>query len=594
MLQYFCDSIEAWGRYITQFPEYAHLPVGTKSPSVYFNKSINSVLIDQFFDQETRVCFNDSLENSILEIKERYEEGSSNSLYLSLFVQLYVEIQNLIIDAIFLEKTDFSQPIIVVNAITGAKEVDEAIASSVPKSISGYQHLEIVSIPIPTNDERSARGASATNALQKFKNAGIAGLFHKFAGVIDSSVFQRGECRIGVFGDNELQRFVLSKLLLQRVSYRRFDLPDIRNIKISAEIPHNDILRENWCFVERQLNFIKNKTARELVEKSIRAIFRQQFLEAKRFSVLFEHFFREHSQLTHVLVPFFKGAKAIGLQDASSRSGVKIFSCQHGVTRELVEKLNFRFMLYETAYSDAYFTYNPRAKFITEKYGFSGNRVPVISLKFPHHLQGKYPQKSKVKNNPKILYVSTVLNIGNRPNGIQFKSDLDKFNFESLIIDKVLKLSSRRIYYKPYIAYRFIDKDPLMLLASKCDNISIVGTHIDLRYIARDFDIFMTSQATSTFAWLAIENKPLIFIDDDKTSRLDKAVLPDFKKSFFYFDGARKNFHSEIQSFLSLDLKTIYCQWDKKYANRVAFLEHYCFGSDTFDGKNITEAFELD
>ncbi|MDC0644660.1 hypothetical protein OAP53_00105 [Alphaproteobacteria bacterium] len=593
-MQYFCDSIEAWNKYITKFPEHAHLPLGTKSPAVHFNKSINSVLIDQCFDSKTRICFNDSLEKNILEIKERYEESSFNSLYLSLFLQLYVEIQNCIIDGIFLEKTDFSQPIIVVNAVTGAKEVDEAIASSVPKSISGYQHLETVSISIPTNDERSARGASATSTLQKLKNAGFVGLFNKVAGTIDSSVFQTGGCRIGVLGDNELQRFVLSNLLLQRVCYKRFDMPDLKAIKIPVEIPHQDILRENWRFVERQLNFVKNKTARELVEKSIRNIFCKQFLEAKRFSALFKHFFNEHSRLTHVLVPFFKGAKAIGLRDAALRSGVKIFSCQHGVTRELVEKLNFRFMLYETAFSDGYFTYNPRAKFVTRKFGLNGNRVSVISLKFPHHLQGKYVQKSKVRKNPKILYVSTLLNIGNRPNGIQFKSDLDKFNFESLIIDKVLKQSSRKIYYKPYIAYRFIDKDPLMLLASKCDNISIVGTHIDLRYIARDFDIFITSQATSTFAWLAIENKPLIFIDDDKTSRLDKTVLPDFKKSFFYFDGARKNFYSEIQSFLSLDLKTIYGQWDEKYANRVAFLEYYCFGSAESKGKNIKESFQLD
>ena len=463
-----------------------------------------------------------------------------------------------------------------------------------PKSIGNYRHLHLVSVHTASNNERSARGGSDVNALHKFKSAGFKGLFYKLAGAIDTSIYSTGTCRIGVLGDNELQRLVLSNLLRQRVSYKHFNLPEIECTDAPADVINSDILTENWCYVERQLNFVKNHKARELVEKSLKEIFLQRFQEARKFSNSFKNFFAAQPQLTHLLVPFIKGAKAIGLRDAAQKCNVKIVACQHGITRELVEKTNFRFMMYETVYCDFYFTYNPRAKVITEKFGLNGNRVIVNDLKFPHRLQSKYPRKSRVVSNPKILYVSTVLNIGNRPNGIQFKSDLDKFNFESSIINKVLKKTGKKIYYKPYIAYRFIDRDPLMQLVSESDNICIVDTHRDLRYTAQNYDVYIASQATSTLAWLVLENKPLIYIDDDKTSRLEKGVLPDFQKSFFYFDGATEDFHSKIRSFLSLDPKVIYSQWDKKYTSRVAFLRHYCFGSDERVKKSIRDAFDVD
>ena len=45
------------------------------------------------------------------------------------------------------------------------------------------------------------------------------------------------------------------------------------------------------------------------------------------------------------------------------------------------------------------------------------------------------------------------------------------------------------------------------------ENINVIESEIDLRYILAKFDLIITSRATSTVGWCAMTDKPLVFLE---------------------------------------------------------------------------------
>ena len=124
-----------------------------------------------------------------------------------------------------------------------------------------------------------------------------------------------------------------------------------------------------------------------------------------------------------------------------------------------------------------------------------------------------------------ILYVSTVLLSGGRPNILAGESDSQMVKWEKNLVNTVFSKLKSKVDFKPYPSVRYQDPDLVLSDVRKIKNINIVGTHMDLRYIISNYKIIITSGATSTLSWCVNTNVPIIFINRKGPLSLSKSAL---------------------------------------------------------------------
>ena len=112
-----------------------------------------------------------------------------------------------------------------------------------------------------------------------------------------------------------------------------------------------------------------------------------------------------------------------------------------------------------------------------------------------------------------VLFVSTNLYSGHKPNGVPPMDDSELCDLEMGLITRIFGQLNLDIHYKPYPAIRHLDPDPVLRAVSQQKNMSIVGTHQELRYLLGKYRLFITTKATSTVSWIVATGKPLLFID---------------------------------------------------------------------------------
>ena len=88
------------------------------------------------------------------------------------------------------------------------------------------------------------------------------------------------------------------------------------------------------------------------------------------------------------------------------------------------------------------------------------------------------------------------------------------------------------IDYKPYPAIRHLDPDPSRAVNEQ-KNMSVVGTHQELRYLLGQYRMFITTKATSTVSWIVAAEKPLYSLTIVATRGCQKMREKHFQKASF-------------------------------------------------------------
>ena len=157
-------------------------------------------------------------------------------------------------------------------------------------------------------------------------------------------------------------------------------------------------------------------------------------------------------------------------------------------------------------------------------------------------------------------------------------NDSDLCDLEMGLVTRVFNQTNMRIDYKPYPAIRQLDPDPVLRAVEGEQNLAVVGTHQELRYILHKYRMFITTKATSTVSWLVATGKPLVFIDHYCHARLSEECRLAFSDGFFLFDQLEVDFESRLKTFLQRPFDEILEEWESKSKHRVETINQFFGG----------------
>ena len=186
-----------------------------------------------------------------------------------------------------------------------------------------------------------------------------------------------------------------------------------------------------------------------------------------------------------------------------------------------------------------------------------------------------------------MLFVSTNLYSGHKPNGVPPMNDSELCDLEMGLVTRVFGQLDVDIDYKPYPAIRYLDRDPVLKAVDEQKNMSVVGTHQELRYLLGQYRLFITTKATSTVSWVVATGKPLLFIDHYCHARLSEDARDAFLQSFFLFDQRDVDFESRLKTFLERPFDEILEEWDSKSLQRLQTIEKFFGGQRKSRGNQI-------
>ncbi|MGC6475210.1 MAG: hypothetical protein ACON41_01045, partial [Parvibaculales bacterium] len=273
---------------------------------------------------------------------------------------------------------------------------------------------------------------------------------------------------------------------------------------------------------------------------------------------------------------------AMALASVCKERGIKIAAFQHGITREIIANVDERRVFFETSFCDVFFAMNPAAARITERHSVN-QAVTVIAKNWPSTFKRVVAKPEKV--NKPVLFVSTNLYSGHKPNGVPPMNDGDLCDLEMGLVERVFGGLDLEIDYKPYPAIRQLDPDPVLKAVKRQRNMSVVGAHQELRYLLSQYRMFITTKASSTVSWIVATGKPLVFIDHYCHARLSEPARDAFANGFFLFDQSDADFEPRLRKFLQRSFDDILEEWNSKSAQRLKTTEQF-FGSVQKSGRN--------
>jgi hypothetical protein len=276
---------------------------------------------------------------------------------------------------------------------------------------------------------------------------------------------------------------------------------------------------------------------------------------------------------TMVLHGFPASPPHIGLLQVCHDKGIVTAGFQHGVAREISGNLINIESLYENSLVEHLFTYNDECATRSSENRLAFGRS--ISVGLSTDLAKSAGGIKRRPETPPILYPTTALYSCNvQLPGRACMTDMEKSRFEIRLVEDVFAALPHRVRYKPYIANRYIDPDPIRQAVEATASVEYYSAPVDLRYIAGESRVIVVSRATSTVAWCLMSHRPLVFIDCPDQPLSDQARAA-FIDGFFYFDAQADDFFDALRDFLSQPLDVIEAHWRDKTAAREIFLARY-------------------
>jgi hypothetical protein len=256
-------------------------------------------------------------------------------------------------------------------------------------------------------------------------------------------------------------------------------------------------------------------------------------------------------------------------------NGIPVVTTQHGITAE-INALHLAYSpVYESNYSDVFFAYNGMSKIAADCSYYKKGKTYVSGISSRHLRVKSAPVNNS--GNVSLVYVSNNLYTGNMYGVGNWITDLEQCKNEIDIISSVLSKIPFDVTYKTYPEdnKRYSDPDPALLELSKYKQINVVDKKVDMRFLLPDYDLIMSTTASSTLAWLILTEKPLIYIHRPCHAPLNSDAHSDFSKSIFLFNAEDDDYANKIVSFLLQPYERIVSQWQEMHADRQSMINKY-------------------
>ena len=265
---------------------------------------------------------------------------------------------------------------------------------------------------------------------------------------------------------------------------------------------------------------------------------------------------------------------------------VPLFSFQHGVTREISKYHDLVEVNFEGNSSHHFITFNKESEKISNcsDYSLAQTFAAGTSQRFTN-----IPQSTSTEKKP-FIYVST-----NLPRGYSsfFMGDHDDYEDsleEEKVIHKILSQTNQNVDFKPYLFdnRRYPDEDFLTKQISKnsISNVSLMAQKIDMRYLLNEYEVIITTKATSTVSWPILGNVPTVFLNFHNSSPLRDEIVEDFQKSIFLFDLKEEKDYRLVVDFLNQPMENIKVAWRAKEEEREKIIKKYFSEDLKFASKN--------
>jgi hypothetical protein len=582
----FCDALPVYEKLPYHKRTLPDVMVVTRSFVMAQKIKNYCVYIDENVSAGQRKHFKSGIPNVERRLIKQFNTSGVSEPEKNIFLQLFNGFQNDILDAILLETVlNLDSEVSVAVPKTNMAHIDEVLRPCWIDWLDGIDKFELINVDVSYHNERSPRGNVETGIIERLKLGGFEAVLWKIAqqSWVPETFFKAN--RIGVVGQTELAREGVVNCLLHAYKPAFIFKPKISPVQVECETRRaKAILDICEPIILDRLSLISSKFLRTRAKKLLSERLSAQLDQFDSFLAAWRKKIDTFPDLQCIISGYCKGPEAMALAEACHERGIKIASFQHGITREILQNVEERRVFFETSFCDVFFTMNPVAAKIT-KFHSVKQPVTVVAKNWPSPFK-RIATKPKKAIKP-MLFVSTNLYSGHKPNGVPPMNDSELCDLEMGLVTRVFGQLDVDIDYKPYPAIRYLDRDPVLKAVNEQKNMSVVGTHQELRYLLGQYRLFITTKATSTVSWVVATGKPLLFIDHYCHARLSEDARDAFLQSFFLFDQRDVDFESRLKTFLRRPFDEILEEWDSKSLQRSKTIEQFFGGEQERDGNQI-------
>jgi hypothetical protein len=576
----FCDSIEAieWA-YKNKLPKDATIKSG--SPFILWNSDQNIVNIESRWSTYEANNF----KSSILKLTEDVfnsalgVDGVDRELALTISKSVLHFHRNILYKAACLTEDDFNSPrlFIYVNGKSGP--AGNMMNSPWSQLLSSNPLFSMTSYTIK-NDRWDVLSTDGVPLCNRLKVAGIKTVIYRLAVKLMKNLpYWLFTKELFMPNENELNIEIASSLSMKWVKITEINLNPTSSVGIA-----NDLYKKENEKIYRAILPIMRKKVEQWVTPSAIEVSMSLFKshvegQIDKFHMLSDWYKtsvkkNKHIKYSAVLMNAPGNVRGYALSYVCRRKGIPFMSSQHGVTVEMSKAHNMYNVMFDSSVSDVVFSYNRKVVDVESNTKFNHSKHYIVGM--PMRLIGMKHTKYANKPTCRIVYIST--NLYQMGFSISSKTDYMNARDEQKLVSKVLSKLPYKVCYKTYPAdnRRYADTDPVLNDVKIAKNMNIFSNKVDMRYLISEYNIFVTTGATSTLGWPVMSGKPVIFIDNKNKSPLTDDAYESFSKGMFVFDSEEENFHEKLRVFLSQSFGVIEEQWqDKKFARKKMIRKYF-------------------
>ena len=152
-------------------------------------------------------------------------------------------------------------------------------------------------------------------------------------------------------------------------------------------------------------------------------------------------------------------------------------------------------------------------------------------------------------------------------------------------MERCLAKLPHRVTIKPYLAPDYQGLRKSQEVIDQSGNLNLYSKAFDLRYIAGNFRVIVTSRATSTLGWCVLAGRPMVYLDLPYHYPLWDDAREALKNAVFYFDMGKPDAIDRLREFMSQSLDQIDRQWAELAEGRRRFIARYVDSGPNAYGK---------
>lgn len=536
------------------------------SPALILHPSLRVEALGRTLSRASRLDLMDAISGFTRALHRRMSESTVLAPYAVTAARSANGLQNTLLKLACLERDDFVRPLLVLEVESGRPQIDAMLNGCWPDVFAECANVSFWTASTPAPIGARTRGGRRATFGQRMR-LGWSRLPYRAIRSISTMLrpaLPRGD--LYVLRENELLQETALWLALRGCAIHALEMPSPRSLESpsfpAADELHIAIDAEAADRFGAVLAGPARSTASKLLARRIRS---DVLVQASA-----ESYWRRARLSRHpvVLANAPDSPLVAGLARVLRERGGMLVGFQHGLGREIVAERFDSPIFNECAISDLTMGFSIKGAQHSNRNPYARGPTQAVGLPGDYYRLGG----RRTSKGGGILFVSTTLYLGYVQRLTSLLDDDERACREIALIENVLATLPHPVTFKPYPSFRYADPCVIVEAARGASGVSVHKEDIDLRYLIRNYDVVVTSGATSTVGWCAMSGLPIVFIDWPDTLGLADSVRSAFADAFFLFDGGAPDLHMALTRFLSQPIRSIQMQARAKRAARDALL----------------------